>query len=65
MDSILYETKLKTHYVAIAVHGYEVYKNESGAATRVAIVGYKGQKGLAMAISESDRREQLKQEITS
>lgn len=36
--------------------GYEVYRDTSTAAVRVAVIGYQGDPGLARARAEADRR---------
>jgi len=43
-------------YVIKVSKGFEVYRNGITAAARCAIIGYTGQKGLARAIAECDKR---------
>lgn len=53
--TIVYENS--DHYVLALPNGaFEVYRNTSTHAVRVAQIGYKGQKGLLRAIAEADKR---------
>lgn len=53
-NKIIYEKG--DYHVLKAKHGYEVYKNGLTHATRCAIIGYEGEKGIGKAIEEIDRR---------
>ena len=55
-DQILHQAG--PYWVCKAKHGYEVYKDGVTHATRCAIIGFEGQKGLTRAKAEADRRNQ-------
>lgn len=54
LKNIVYENG--NYWVLKVTHGFEVYKNGITHATRCAIIGYEGEKGIARAIKEIERR---------
>ena len=54
MRTIVYD--VGDYFVVMSEKGYEVYKTGATAATRVAVIGYKGQKGLDRAKWEIEYR---------
>ncbi len=54
LKNIVYENDI--YYVLKVTHGFEVYKQGINHATRCAIIGYEGEKGIARAIKEIERR---------
>lgn len=54
---ILYENS--NYWVCASKNGYEVYQTGITHSTRCAIIGYKGEKGLQIAIQECNKRANL------
>ena len=56
LENIIFETQ--KHFIVRASKGFEVYEIGPTAATRCAVIGYEGDKGLERAKLEILRREE-------